>query len=90
MKLILILALFTTSLFAFAQSGTESEKDLEAENASRRILQKKRERMVVPPVTTTKEVEREEIKEEQINDDADPELDAIDDDMTEDEGLNDD
>ncbi len=87
MKLLLILALFATIPFAIGQ--TEPNKDQEAESASRRLLQKKRERTMIPAPTTTTTRE-EEVKEEQINDDADPELDAVDDDLTQDEGLNDD
>lgn len=84
MKLILSLALLVTSFIAYAQ--TDKTETKEAESASRRILQKKRDRAYTGPQI------RQEREEERpvLNDDADPELDAIDDDLTKDEGLNDD
>lgn len=85
MKLILSLVLLASSIVVYAQTADKSESK-EAESASRRILQKKRDRGYSGPEIRQ---EREEVKPV-INNDADPELDAIDDDLTKDEGLNDD
>lgn len=87
MKLILSLVLVLTSFMVYAETPqTEPKETTEAESASRRILQKKRDRNYTGPQI------RQEREEERpvLNDDADPELDAIDDDLTKDEGLNDD
>ncbi len=90
MKMILSFILLATSFMVYAQTadktGIKETESKEAESASRRILQKKRDRSYTGPQIRQ---EREEEKPV-LNNDADPELDAVDDDLTKDEGLNDD
>lgn len=85
MKWILTLALIASPFTLFAQE-TKQKEHAEAESASRRLLQKKRYQMPQVPAAEPVKQERQEPKP---NDDFDPELDAIDDDYTKDEGIND-
>lgn len=81
MKILSALIIMTLSLVAFAETNSEKKEVQKEEGASSRLIQKKREKM---RGTTTSKPQRQETR---VNDDFDPEADAIDDDMTKDEGM---
>ena len=82
MKALLALLLITTSFLTYAQTSAE-ESLSDEESAYQRMIEKKRQRM-------ENSEDYQERQEQKLNDDLDPEADAIDDDLTEDEGMRDD
>lgn len=81
MKFLSAFLILTLSLFAMAEPNQPKKENQEEESASSRLIKKKREKM---HGTTTSKQQRQEPR---VNNDFDPEADAIDDDMTKDEGM---
>lgn len=83
MKNFFILTILTLSLSALAQDETAKETD-DANAAYHRMIKRKREMMM------QKQEETKELDRMKRNDDFDPSLDPVDDQLTHDEGVNDD
>jgi hypothetical protein len=82
MKLLLIFTLFSTSVVAYSQSHSP-----EASRASQTLLERKQEKTINSETPYREKMRQEDIRR---NDDFDPQEDAIDDDLTKDEGMEDD
>lgn len=85
MKIILSLIILTLSLTAYAQNKTEkSEKE---EGAASRLIEKKRAKMRGHTTGSLPEKQQERNPGPQVNDDFDPQKGGIDDELSRDEGM---